>query len=168
VRGAGGVGSPVVPDATNLTTAEGLETLRAELGVLEGDGRREIAERIKTAREWGDLKENSEYHDAKNDQAHLETKIARLREKIAAAVIVEEAPASSGGIVSFGSTVVVRDDDGAERTWRIVSSHDAAPKDGRLSAESPVAVALLGRAIGESVLVSLPRGKRTLTVVSVG
>lgn len=155
-------------DAANLTTAEGLETLRAELAALEGDGRREIAERIKTAREWGDLKENSEYHDAKNDQAHLETKIARLREKIAAAVIVEDAPASSGGIVGFGSTVVVRDDEGTEKTWRIVSSHDAAPKDGRLSAESPVAVALLGRAIGEQVSVSLPRGRRTLTVLSVG
>jgi transcription elongation factor GreA len=157
-----------VSETTNLTTAEGLEALEAELTVLEQEGRREIAERIKTAREWGDLKENSEYHDAKNDQAHLETKIARLREKIAAAVIVEDAPASAGGIVSFGSTGGVRDHDGAEQTWRIVSSHDAAPQEGRLSAESPVAVALLGRAIGEQVSVSLPRGKRTLTVLSVG
>jgi transcription elongation factor GreA len=77
-----------VPDAANMMTAEGLQELHGELAVLEGDGRREIAERIKTAREWGDLKENSEYHDAKNEQAHLETKIARLRERIAAAVIV--------------------------------------------------------------------------------
>jgi transcription elongation factor GreA len=157
-----------VPDTTNLTTAEGLDVLEAELAELEGDGRREIAERIKTAREWGDLKENAEYHDAKNDQAHLETKIARLREKIAAAVVVEEAPASGGGAVAFGSTVVVRDQDGAEQTWRIVSSHDAAPREGRLSAESPVAVALLGRRIGDQVSVSLPRGKRALTVLSVG
>jgi transcription elongation factor GreA len=157
-----------VSETTNLTTAEGLDVLEAELAALEGDGRREIAERIKTAREWGDLKENSEYHDAKNDQAHLETKIARLREKIAAAVVVEEAPAAAGGKVGFGSTVVVRDHDGVEQTWRIVSSHDAAPREGRLSAESPVAVALLGRAIGEQVSVSLPRGKRTLTVLSVG
>ena len=73
----------------------------------------------------------------------------------------------AGGVVSFGSTVVVRDAEGAEKTWRIVSSHDAAPGDGRLSAESPVAVALLGRAPGEQTSVSLPRGKRTLTVVSV-
>ncbi len=155
-------------DATNLTTAEGLEALEGELAVLEGEGRREIAERIKTAREWGDLKENSEYHDAKNEQAHLETKIARLREKIAAAVIVEEVPAQNGGVVGFGSTVLVRDQDGVERTWRIVSSRDAAPGEGRLSAESPVAVALLGRATGEQVSVSLPRGRRTLTVLSVG
>ncbi len=157
-----------MPDATNLTTAEGLEALEAELAALEGEGRREIAERIKTAREWGDLKENSEYHDAKNEQAHLETKIARLREKIAAAVIVEEAPALADGVVGFGSTVVVRDQEGVEQTWRIVSSHDAAPGEGRLSAESPVAVALLGRATGEQVSVSLPRGRRTLTVLSVG
>jgi transcription elongation factor GreA len=157
-----------VPDATNLTTAEGLATLNAELAELEGEGRREIADRIKTAREWGDLKENSEYHDAKNDQAHLETKIARLREKIAAAVVVEEAPAVPGGMVGLGSTVAVRDQDGVENTWRIVSSHDAAPADGRLSAESPVALALLGRAPGDQVSVSLPKGKRELTVLTVG
>jgi transcription elongation factor GreA len=157
-----------VPDATNLTTAEGLATLNAELAVLEGEGRREIAERIKTAREWGDLKENSEYHDAKNEQAHLETKIARLREKIAGAVVVQEAPAVAGGMVGLGSTVLVRDQEGVENTWRIVSSHDAAPAEGRLSAESPVAVALLGRAPGDRVSVSLPRGKRELTVVTVG
>jgi len=156
-----------VHEATNLTTAEGLEGLEAELAALEGQGRREIAGRIKTAREWGDLKENSEYHDAKNEQAHLETKIARLREKIAAAVVVQEEPAGAGGAVGFGSTVVVRDDEGLEQTWRIVSSHDAAPREGRLSAESPVALALLGRAAGEQTSVSLPKGKRTLTVVSV-
>ncbi len=154
-------------DASNLMTAAGLDTLHGELAALEGEGRREIAERIKTAREWGDLKENSEYHDAKNEQAHLETKIARLREKIAAAVVVEEAPVANG-VVGFGSTVVVREEDGAERTWRIVSSHDANPAEGRLSAESPVALALLGLGTGEQTSVSLPRGKRTLTVLSVG
>ena len=154
-------------ESTNLTTAAGLQALKDELAVLEGEGRRDIAERIKTAREWGDLKENSEYHDAKNEQAHLETKIARLREKIAQAVVVEEAAGDNGGIVGFGSTVIVRDQDGTERSWRIVSSRDAAPGEGRLSAESPVAVALLGRAPGEEISVSLPKGKRTLTVVSV-
>lgn len=153
-------------EATNLITAEGLQSLNAELETLEGEGRREIAERIKTAREWGDLKENSEYHDAKNEQAHLETKIVRLREKIADAVIVKD-ESGVGGVVGFGSTVVVRDPDGIERTWRIVSSHDAAPGDGRLSAESPVAVALLGCAPGDEASVSLPRGKRKLTIVSV-
>jgi transcription elongation factor GreA len=155
-------------DATSLVTTATLESMRAELEVLEGEGRREIAERIKTAREWGDLKENSEYHDAKNDQAHLETKIARLREKISAAVVVEEqeGPAADGA-VGFGSTVVVRDQNGLERTWRIVSSHDAAPAEGRLSVESPVARALVGRRPGEQAAVVLPRGESVLSILSV-
>jgi len=153
-------------DAANLMTAEGLETLKAELATLEGEGRREIAERIKTAREWGDLKENSEYHDAKNDQAHLETKIARLREKITGAVVVADEPARSG-VVGLGSTVLVRDEDGAEQTWQIVSSHDASPREGRLSAESPMASALLGRGAGDQISVSLPRGTRAMTILSV-
>ena len=76
-------------------------------------------------------------------------------------------PDGSGGVVAFGSTVVVRDEDGSEQTWRIVSSHDASPREGRLSAESPVALALLGRAPGEQTAVALPKGRRTLTVVSV-
>ncbi len=156
-----------MPDATNLITAAGLEELKAELAGLEGEGRREIAERIKTAREWGDLKENSEYHDAKNDQAHLETRIARLREKITDAVVVAEQQPAPGGVVGFGSTVVIRDQEGTEQTWRIVSSHDASPKDGRLSAESPVATALLGRGEGDELSVTLPKGTRRLTIVSV-
>jgi transcription elongation factor GreA len=151
----------------NMITADGLSSLEAELAVLEGDGRREIAERIKTAREWGDLKENSEYHDAKNDQAHLETKIARLRERISTAVVVEHSEATDGA-VAFGCTVVVREGDGPERTWTIVGSHDASPSEGRLSADSPVARALLGRGAGESVPVVLPKGEIVLTVVSVG
>jgi len=155
-----------VNESGNLTTAAGLQALQVELEELEGDGRREIAARIKTAREWGDLKENSEYHDAKNEQAHLETRIQRLREKIASAVVVEDS-APTGGVVSFGSTVVVRDEDDREQTWQIVSSRDAAPGEGRVSAESPLATALMGRASGDQVAVSLPRGTRSLTILSV-
>ena len=153
-------------DAANMITADGLARLEAELAELEGDGRREIAARIKTAREWGDLKENSEYHDAKNEQAHLETKIARLRERIASAVIVDAA-AGGGDVVAFGSTVRVRDQAGAEQTWQIVSAPDAAPAEGKLSAESPVATALLGKAAGDTASVALPKGRRELTIVSV-
>jgi transcription elongation factor GreA len=171
-----------VSEATNMITAEGLkelneelqalegeglQSLNAELEELEGEGRREIAERIKTAREWGDLKENSEYHDAKNEQAHLETKIARLREKISGAVVVADTPDRSDGEVCFGSTVVVADPQGVEQTWQIVSSHDAAPANGKLSVDSPVARALLGRRPGDQASVSLPRGERVLTVLSV-
>jgi len=153
-------------DAGSMITEDGLQSLHAELQALEGEGRREIAERIKTAREWGDLKENSEYHDAKNEQAHLETKIARLRERISLAVVVEEAPVSDGA-VSFGSTVVVKDPHGSERKWRIVSSHDASPAKGLLSADSPVARALVGRRAGDEASVVLPKGETVLRILSV-
>jgi len=154
-------------DDPNVTTAAGLEELKRQLDELEGDGRREIAARIKTAREWGDLKENSEYHDAKNEQAHLETKIARLRERITNAKVVET-DAAADGTVALGRTVVVRDESGAEQTWSIVSSHEAAPPQGRLSVDSPVARALAGRREGDAVTVALPRGERVLTIVRVG
>ncbi|GAC1434203.1 MAG: transcription elongation factor GreA [Solirubrobacteraceae bacterium] len=146
-------------------TADGLRELESQLSELEGDGRREMAARILTAREWGDLKENSEYHDAKNDQAHLETKIKRLREKISRAELVER-PAS-GGAIGFGSSVLVRDAAGKEQRWQIVSSHEAAPAAGRLSADSPVAKALAGAVAGDEVEIPLPRGARKLTIVSV-
>ena len=151
----------------NVITAEGLATLKATLAELEGEGRRDIAARIKTAREWGDLKENSEYHDAKNEQAHLETKIARLRERIARSVVVEDAAGGEEGIVHFGSTVTVSDEAGSEHTWTIVSSHEAQASAGRLSVESPVARALLGRRAGEEIVVELPRGRRSLTLLQI-
>jgi transcription elongation factor GreA len=149
-----------------MITSEGLQALEAELAELEGGGRREVADRIRTAREWGDLSENSEYHDAKNEQAHLETKIVRLRERIRQAVVVKEGDGPAGR-VGLGSTVVVRDDEGTEQTWQIVSAHDADPRAGRLGSHSPVAAALMGRSQGEETSVTLPRGKRTLTIVSV-
>src|SRR5579862_7799493 len=95
-----------------LMTAADRAALVAELEQLEVHGRREIAQRIKTAREWGDLKENSEYHDAKNDQAHLETKIVVLRERLARAKVVEAQ--AGGGVVGLGSVVRVRDGEGRE------------------------------------------------------
>jgi len=149
-----------------LVTAAGLEALLAELRELEGDGRRAIAAQIKTAREWGDLKENGEYHAAKEAQAHLETRIAHLRERTLTAEVVE---ASTGEVVGLGSTVEVEDEaSGRRRTYTLVSSHEASPAEGRLSAESPVAVALLGLRPGEVAVASLPRGEQRLKVLSVG
>jgi transcription elongation factor GreA len=153
-------------EQVNLMTAVGLDELNAELATLEGDGRRQIAERIKTAREWGDLKENSEYHDAKNDQAHLELKIATLRKKISTAVVVDESRPDDA--IGLGSTVVVRDSSGDERSWRIVSSRDGSPAEGLLSVHSPVARALMGRRPGEEVSVTLPEGVSVLMVLNVG
>ncbi len=154
-------------DETTLMTAADHAALLSALEALEGEGRRAMATRIKTAREWGDLKENSEYHDAKNDQAHLETKIVLLRERLARAKVVEAAPGEHG-IVGFGSTVLVRDEDGRQQRFEIVSSQTAAPAAGKISIESPVARALLGLAVGEQAEVALPRGQRRYTVLGVG
>jgi transcription elongation factor GreA len=140
-------------------TAEGRRTLEAELEELETTARRAMAERIKAARELGDLKENAEYHIAKNDQAHLETKIRRLRERLAAAVVVEPDPRAAGFV--FGRTAEVLDETtGVPHTWKIVGPTEANLAEGRLSSESPVGKALLGRAVGDLVVVETPSGIR--------
>ncbi len=153
-------------DDSTLMTAADLEDLRLELAQLEGEGRREIAKRIKTAREWGDLKENSEYHDAKNEQAHLETRIATLRSRLARAQVVEIDGAASDGVVAFGAVVLVRDEAGREHRFEIVSSQAASPSAGKISIESPVGRALLGLKPGDVAAVELPRGTREFTILS--
>jgi transcription elongation factor GreA len=148
-------------------TPEGLEALKAELDRLEGEARRDIAQRIKAARELGDLSENAEYHIAKEDQAHLETKIARLNERLRAARVVE-APTNSD-VVVFGATVTVADDEsGREATWTLVGPTEANVSAGKLSAESPMAKALMGRRPGDEVEVHTPRGVRRQRVVRLG
>src|SRR3954464_14251840 len=121
----------------NLMTEDGLAALHVQLPQREGAGRQAIAAQIRTAREWGDLKENGEYHAAKEAQAHLETRIAQLRDRIQTAQVVEVA---TGDVVGFGSSVEVEDTGtGRRSTYTLVSSRDAAPAQGRLSIESPVA-----------------------------
>jgi transcription elongation factor GreA len=149
----------------NAMTAEGLAALRAELEELETAGREQIAAQIKTAREWGDLKENAEYHAAKEAQAHLETRILRLRERLLSASVVE---VQGGDEVSFGSTVEVEDEEtGKVASYTLVSSNEAAPGEGKLSMDSPVAGALRGRRAGDVAVVQTPRGERRYKVVSV-
>jgi len=149
----------------NAITAEGLEALRSELAELEGSGRESIAAQIKTAREWGDLKENAEYHAAKEAQAHLETRILRLRDRLSKAEVVE---VTAGDVVGFGSTVEVEDEEGGRRaTYTLVSAGEAAPSEGRLSMQSPVAAALQGLRAGDVAVVETPRGGRRYRVVSV-
>ena len=146
-------------------TANEHESIERELGQLETTGRREIAGRIKTAREWGDLKENAEYHAAKEEQARLETRIAKLRGQIRSAAVMQ-LPAT-GGRVQHGSTVSYTDrSTNRQHTSRIVAPHDARPSDGALSSASPVARALLGRAIGDVVEVPTPKGVRMLHIDS--
>jgi transcription elongation factor GreA len=146
-------------------TVDELKRLRSELNGLESDGRSQIAARIKTAREWGDLKENGEYHAAKEAQAHLETRILRLREQVRAAVVVERA---AGDAVQHGSTVKATDlGTDASQTFKIVSPNDAKPKEGLISATSPVSKALIGRRVGDEVEIAIPAGVRRLRIESI-
>jgi transcription elongation factor GreA len=149
----------------NAITAEGLEALRAELAELEGPRRTAIVAEIKTARGFGDLKENAEYHAAKDAQGHLEARIRALRARLENAEVVEP---TEGDVVGFGSTVELEDEGSGRRlTYTIVSSLDAAPADGRLSAESPIAQALGGCRAGDVAVVAAPSGQRRLRVVDV-
>ncbi|HVY77413.1 MAG TPA: transcription elongation factor GreA [Solirubrobacterales bacterium] len=144
-------------------TEEGLAALREEIEQLEGEGRTKMAARIKVAREEGDLKENAEYHIAKEDQAHLETKIKRLRERLRTAVVVEVD--SSADTFAFGRTAEVLDEaKGETNTWTLVGSTEADLAAGRLSNESPIGRALLDAKVGEPIEIETPKGSRTFVV----
>jgi transcription elongation factor GreA len=144
-------------------TEEGLAALREEIEQLEGEGRTKMAARIKVAREEGDLKENAEYHIAKEDQAHLETKIKRLRERLRTAVVVEVD--GSADTFAFGRTAEVLDETkGETNTWTLVGSTEADLVAGRLSNESPIGRALLDAKVGEPIEFETPKGPRTFVV----
>jgi len=141
-----------------ILTREGLDKLKDELEYLSNDKRREVAERIKEAREFGDISENSEYDDAKNEQAMLEAKIAQIEEKLRAATVVDSSDLGTDQ-VHVGSTVHVKDEkSGKSVKYTVVGSAEANPSEGRLSNESPVGKALLGHKRGEIVSVQVPRG----------
>jgi transcription elongation factor GreA len=127
-----------------------------------------MAARILSARELGDLKENAEYHIAKEDQAHLETRIKRLQQRLREARVVE-VPAGATDEVVFGATVTVIDEEsGKEATYTIVGPTEADMPAGKLSAESPVAQALLGQKRGAVAIVATPRGERRLRIDRLG
>jgi transcription elongation factor GreA len=154
-----------------ILTPEGLTKLKEELVRLQGDRRREVAERIKEAREFGDISENSEYDDAKNEQAMLEAKIAQLEERIRAATVVNPEELSND-IVGIGSVVSVKDEQtGKSQKFTIVGSAEANPAELRLSNESPVGRALLGHKRNDVVSVQVPKGparKLKITKIDVG
>ena len=146
-------------------TAAGIEELKAELAELEGPRRIEMADRIRVARELGDLKENADYHTAKDDQSLMETRIKRLQSRLRMAVVVE-ADASSDDAFSFGRTAEVHDDAKDETvTWTLVGSTEANLAEGKLSAESPIGQALMGAAVGATVKVETPRGTKSFKVL---
>lgn len=147
-------------------TAEAAERLETDVVRLEGEGRRELAARIGIAREWGDLKENAEYHAAKEEAAMLEAKIARMREQLRAAEIVEEV--HSGDAAGMSSTVTFSDKtSGKRQTFRLVPAMEAKPGDGLLSIDSPVGQALAGAKPGDTLTLTTPSGGREISIDSV-
>ena len=145
-------------------TPQGIVALRAELEQLEGPARAEMAARIRTARELGDLKENADYHIAEGDQGHLEARIRRLRQRLRRATVVEADDAPPGSF-AFGRTAEVLDEStGRVNTWTLVGSTEANLAEGKLSIESPVGRALRDRPLGETVTVETPRGTKAYRV----
>ncbi|MGD9735236.1 MAG: transcription elongation factor GreA [Solirubrobacterales bacterium] len=146
-------------------TAAGIEELKAELAELEGPKRQEMARRIKVARDEGDLKENAEYHVAKEDQAHMETRIKRLQERLHNAVVVE-ADDGASDVFAFGRSAEVRDESkGETNVWTLVGSTEASLSEGRLSAESPIGRALMDAPVGSTVEVETPKGVKAFKVM---
>ena len=154
-----------------ILTPEGLQRLKDELEQLSTARRREVAERIKEAREFGDITENAEYDDAKNEQAMVESRIATLQEKLRMASVIQTEDLSTD-VVQIGSVVHVKDEKtGKSVKYTIVGSAEARPEEHKLSNESPVGRALIGRKRGEVVAVQVPRGparKLKITKIDVG
>ena len=154
-----------------ILTPQGLETLQRELDDLQTTKRREVAERIKEAREFGDIAENSEYDDAKNEQMMLEQRIAQLEERLRSAQVVDPSDISTDA-VQVGSVVSVKDKKtGKSSKFTIVGSAEANPAESKLSNESPVGRALMGRKRNDVVSVQVPRGparKLKITKIDVG
>ena len=153
---------PRAPEPVHLTM-EAIARMREELTTLTRDVRPEVVLRIKTAREHGDLKENAEYHAAREEQSFLEGRIRTIEERLRNAVVIEE---SEGGAVRMGTTVTVEADD-ETRVFSIVGTTESDPAAGRLSAASPVGAALLGARVGDEVEVRTPRGPVRYRVVAV-
>jgi transcription elongation factor GreA len=144
-------------------TREGLDKLQAELDQLRNVSRAEVADRIRTAKEFGDLSENAEYDDAKNAQGWVEGRILTLEKMVRNAEIIEE---SHSGAVALGSKVKVKDEFG-EESFTIVGPVEADPSKGLISLESPVGKALIGHKKGDKVQVTTPGGTSTMTVLTV-
>ncbi len=149
-----------------VLTAEGYEELKKRLEHLTTEGRREVAGRIKEAREFGDISENSEYDDAKNDQAKMEDEIAELEEQVREATIIEKG-AQPRGEVAIGSTVTLKGPKGIERKFKLVGSAEADPDLDRLSNESPIGRAVLGGKKGDKVDVMTPKGTAKYEIMAI-
>ena len=155
----------VMDERPVLLTKEGLRQLEVELDQLVQVRRTEIAERIRHARDFGDISENAEYTEAKNEQSLVEGRIQTLEVMIRNAVLIEDEPREAG-VVTIGASVTVTDEDGDE-TYAIVGAAEADPLRGRISNESPLGRALLGHRAGDEVEWSSPSGTSRVTIISV-
>jgi transcription elongation factor GreA len=146
-------------------TREGLKKLEEELNFLRTVRRAQVAERLHNAQEDGELIENAEYEDAKNEQAFVEGRIITLETMLSSAVIIEND--GPQGVVNLGSQVTVKETGGKPEVYKLVGAAEANPKDGRISNESPLGRALLGRKVGDDVKVNAPAGTLSFRVVAI-
>ena len=152
-----------------VLTKEGYEELSAKLKVLKSEGRSEIAEKLKVARSFGDLSENSEYDEAKSEQAKLEAEINDIEAMLSRATIIDEEENANTEIVHLGSIVTIKETTrgAAERTYTITGFAQANPAEGKISDESPVGKALMGHKVGDKVVVEAPRGIINFKIVKI-
>ncbi|MGF9963276.1 transcription elongation factor GreA [Bacillus rhizoplanae] len=154
-------------EKTYPMTLEGKQKLEHELEQLKTVKRKEVVERIKIARSFGDLSENSEYDAAKDEQAFVEGRITQLENMVRNAVIIEDNGEDST-VVTLGKTVIFQElPDGEEEAYTIVGSAEADPFEGKISNDSPIAKSLMGKQIGEEVIVQTPSGDMRVKIVSV-
>ena len=150
-----------------ILTPEGYKKLKAEIEHLSTERRREVAERIRIARQFGDIAENAEYDDAKNEQAMLEARIAKLQERLAGARVIEKREIAKD-VVSIGAKVRLRDVDAKQTVeYHLVGSAEANPAEHKLSNESPVGKAIIGKKKGETVEVATPRGSLKYKIMEI-
>ncbi|MCB0117918.1 MAG: transcription elongation factor GreA [Anaerolineales bacterium] len=148
----------------NYLTAEGEEKLQAELKELKGPRREELAERLRSAIQMGDLSENADYHKAKEDQGFLEGRIQEIEAILRNSVIIEKTNSDS---VSIGSHVTIQEEDFDPETYHIVGPTEADPRQGRISHESPIGIALLNKKVGQIAEAETPGGKIKFKIIKV-
>ena len=149
-------------------TAKGAEQLRDELKRLKSQERPRVIQAIADAREHGDLKENAEYHAAREQQGFIEGRIREIEAKLSNAHVIDVTRVDAGGKVVFGSTVVIEDvEAGTEVTYQIVGEDEADIKSGRISVASPIARALIGKVEGDVAVVNAPGGDKEYEIVEV-
>ena len=149
---------------TNYLTPEGETKLKAELEELKGPKREELAARLRSAIQMGDLSENADYHKAKEDQGFLEGRIQEIEAILRHAVIIEK---SAGDVVSIGSHVTIQEGDLEPETYHIVGPTEADPRKGRISHESPIGIALMNKKVGQVAEAETPGGKIKFKIVKI-